>query len=245
MSATVCAECHHNMVDTGGENVCIKCGFVENGSNINESGIYDSSPVPNLFLSQAIGTGGEIPAGNDTDAVRRFFKGGLSPQKSLSCFSNACQKLKLHKHVQQEAWRLFQSISKKMPQKVAEHACIAIFHTCRKNGTSAPESIIIDAVKRSFGRKNMPTMAKMTYQHMDVIEYDGTRENEDKYYFTIVLMDRTDELKIPEDMFIKHKLYAWFLFTEAYEWDDNFKRRARRAVDQAFGLYAQSGVAKW
>ena len=233
--------CDHNVVNTEGESVCVKCGLVESYSNIDESSTGGSSPAPNLFLSQAVGTGGEIPAGSGTDAARRFFKGGLSPQKSLSCLSNTCQKLRLRRHVELDAWRLFTSISKKMPGKVAEHACVAIFYACRRSGTPAPASDIIDAVKTCFGRKGMPTMAKMIYRHMDVIEYDGTRENEGRYYFNVALMGRTADLDMSESAFAKCKLTAWVLFTGMYDWIDNYGSRAKMSVDRAFGLSAWSG----
>ena len=38
MRATVYAECSHNVVDTGGDNVCVKRGLVEDGSNMGRSG---------------------------------------------------------------------------------------------------------------------------------------------------------------------------------------------------------------
>ena len=236
MGETTCAECGHNIVTTDGENVCVKCGFVEDAPNPDDSSIYDASPVPPLYLSQSIGTGNEIPKGNDTAAVRKFFKGGLSPNRNLSCFSNACLKLDIPKRVQQEAWTLFESVCKAMPRKVAEHACIAIFHTCRKTRTAKPENEIIDAVKASFGRKTLPTMTKMTYQHMHVLVYDSSHTNEDGYYFDITLKKKTAGLKLPESVWVRCEQLAWFLYTEVYDWDDNYKRRARKAIDQAFEM---------
>ncbi len=232
----MCAECNHNFVATDGENVCVKCGFVDDAPNLDDSSIYDTSPVPPLYLTQSIGTGNEIPKGNDTAAVKKFFKGGLSPNRNLSCFSNACLKLDIPKHVQQEAWTLFASICKEMPQKIAEHACIAIFHTCRKNGAAKRDNKIIDAVKASFSRKNLPTMAKMTYQHMNVIDHDDSHTNEDRYYFSIVFNEKTDGLKLSEAAWAGCKQWAWFLYTEIYDLDDNYKRRARTAIDQAFEM---------
>ena len=196
MRAIACIECDHDIVVTDGENVCVKCGFVDNVPDMDDSSIYDGSPVPALYLTQSIGTGNEIPKSNENSAMRKFFKGGLSPHRNLSCFSNACLKLEIPKHVEQEAWSLFLSISKAMPQKIAEHACIAIFHTCRKNGSAKSDGKIINAIKASFGRKTLPTMTKMTYQHMHVMDYDGSRTNEDKYYFNIVLHEKTIDLEI-------------------------------------------------
>ena len=232
----MCAECDHNIVTTDGENVCVKCGFVDNVPDMDDSSIYDASPVPPLYLTQSIGTGNEIPKSNENAAMRKFFKGGLSPHRNLSCFSNACLKLDIPKHVQQEAWTLFLSISKAMPQKMAEHACIAIFHTCRKNGAAKPDSEIIDTVKVSFGRKTIPTMTKMTYQHMHVMDYDGSRTKEDRYYFNIVLHEKTIGLNLPEYIWTRCEQMAWYLYTEIYDWDDNYKRRAKAAINSAFAM---------
>ena len=230
------AECDHNIVATDGENVCVKCGFVDNAPNLDDSSIYDASPVPPLYLSQSIGTGNEIPKSSENAAMRKFFKGGLSPNRNLSCFSNACLKLDIPKHVQQEAWTLFTSICKAMPRKVAEHACIAIFHTCKKTGAAKPGNEIIDAVKASFDRKTLPTMTKMTYQHMRVMVYDGPCANEDRYYFDITLKKKTAGLKLPKSVWARCEQEAWFLYTEVYDGDDNYKRRARKAIDQAFEM---------
>ena len=229
-------KCGHNFATTDGESVCVKCGFVEDTPNLDDSSIYDTSPVPPLYLSQSIGTGNEIPKGNDTTAVKKFFKGGLSPNRNLSCFSNVCLKLDIPKRVQQEAWTLFASICKAMPRKVAEHACIAIFHTCRKTGTAKPGNEIIDAVRAGFGRKTLPTMTKMTYQHMHVLDYDSSRANEDRYYFSIVFNEKTYGLKLSESAWAGCGRLAWYLYTEVYDWDDNYRRRARRATDQAFAM---------
>ena len=230
----MCAECEHHIVVTDGENVCVKCGFVDSVPDMDDGSIYDGSPVPTLYLTQSIGTGNEIPKSNENAAMRKFFKGGLSPHRNLSCFSNACLKLDIPKHVEQEAWSLFLSISKAMPQKIAEHACIAIFHTCRKNGTAKPDNEIIDAIKASFGRKTLPTMTKMTYQHMHVLDYDSSRTNEDRYYFNIMLCKKTAKLELPEYIWTRCEQIAWYLYTEIYDGDDNYKRRARTAIDRAF-----------
>ena len=229
-------ECGHNFAAADGENVCVKCVFVDNAPNLDDSSIYDTSPAPPLYLSQSIGTGNGIPKSSENAAMRKFFRGGLSPHRNLSCFSNACLKLDIPKHVQQEAWELFVSISKEMPQKIAEHACIAIFHTCKKSGTAKPGNEIIDAVKASFDRKTLPTMTKMTYQYMHVVDYDGSRTNEDIYYFDITLKEKTAGLKLPESVWAGCEQEAWFLYTEVYDWDDNYKRRARKAIDQAFEM---------
>ena len=245
MSAPRYAECNHDMVGAAGENVCIKCGMVEDDSNIDYGSAYGSSPAPSLYLSQSVGTGGEIPKGGGTAAVRRYFRGGLSPQKNLSRFSNACQKLRLHKHVEQDAWRVFVTVSKKMPRKAAEHACVAIFLTCRSNGVPIPKDGIIEAVRTSFGRKSMPTMAKMIYQHMHVLVYDGSKKGEGEYYFNVALNERTAGRRIPESRYVGCKQNAWFLFTKTYSWDDSYKRRARRAVDHAFGTPARNRRPRW
>ena len=234
MRATVCSECDHNIVVTDGENVCMKCGFVDSTPDVDDSSIYDTSPVPPLYLSQSIGTGNEIPKSNENAAMRKFFKGGLSPHKNLSCFSNACLKLEIPKHVEQEAWSMFLLISRAMPQKIAEHACIAIFHTCRKNGSAKTDAKIINAIKASFGRKTLPTMTKMTYQHMHVIDYDTARTNEDRYYFNVVLHEKTLGLNIADSVWARCEKQAWYLYTEMYDYDDNYKRRARMAIEDAF-----------
>ena len=224
------------MILVDGESVCATCGIVDDSPDVDSTSIYDSSPAPNLFLSRSLGTGEEIPQGRENAAVKRFFRGGLNQERNLSRFSNACQKLQLYRHIQHDAWRMFQGISKQMPQKMAEHACLSIFHTCRRNGISTSDDEIIEAVKVSFGRKNLPSMAKIIYQHMSVLKYDGQRKNEDKYYFNLVLKKRTEGMRISKFRLAKCKRAAWFFFTEIYTFDDNYRRRARMAVDGALGM---------
>ena len=121
--------------------------------------------------------------------VRRFFRGEPSPQKSLSCLSDVCQKIQLHRHIQQDAWKMFAAISRRMPQKAAGHTRTAALHICGGNVMPVPESGIVEITRTSFGRKNPSTMARVTCQHMP--EYGGSRKNEDRYYSNAVLMERT------------------------------------------------------
>ena len=197
--------------------------------------IRDSFPAQSPCLSQPAGTGAETPKGNDTAAMGRPFRGYLSHQGDLPYVSNACQKIHLPKHVRHDARQLLASICKAMLRKVAEHACIAIFHICRKTGTAKPGNEIIDAARAGFGRKALPTIAKMTYQHMHVVDYDGSRTNGDRYY-NIVFNEKTYGVEISEAVWARCKQSAWYLYTKIYDWDDNYKRRAGRAIDQAFAM---------
>ena len=43
-------------------------------------------------------------------------------------------------------------------------------------------------------------------------------------------------MKLPESVWVRCEQLAWFLYTEVYDWDDNYKRRARTAIDQAFEM---------
>ena len=234
MGTTVCAEYGHNIAATDGESVCVKCGFADNAPNLDDSSICDTSPAPPLHLSQSIGTRNGIPKSSENAAMRKFFKGGLSPNRNLSCFSNACLKPDIPKRVQQEAWTLFESICKAMPRKIAD--CIAILHTCKKTGTAKPGNEIIDAVRAGFGRKALPTIAKMTYRHMHALDYDGSHTSEDRYYFDITLKEKTAGLKLPESVWTRCEQMARFLYTEIHDLDDNYKRRAGRTIDQAFAM---------
>lgn len=224
------------MICVEGEFVCTKCGIVESLPDVSNISIYDSSPDPNLFLSQSIGTGEEIPRSSDTASIKKYFKGGLFQQKNLSCFSNACQKLNIPRHTRQDAWKKFQGMCKKMAGHTAEHACVSIFNACRRDGAPVTEDEIIEAVKISFGRKNLPSMAKIIYQHLSVLGHDESRENDDRYYFNIVLKERTKNLRISESRFARCERMAWFFFTEIYMFEGNYKRRARVSVDNAFGM---------
>lgn len=227
--------CRHSLLEVDGESVCALCGAVDDARVVDRAGEYDSSPAPNLFLSRSVGTGKEIPRG-DRSAAGRYFRGGISPQRNLSCFSNACQKIGVSDHVRQDAWRMFRAMCRKAAGSTAEHACVSLFHACREGGTSVTEDEIVDAVMICFGRKSMPSMTRMNYRHMGLVEYGRQCGGEDRYYFNVVLRERTAGLSMPEQSLNRRKRDAWFLFTEIFAEDDNRRRRARRSVDMAFGL---------
>ena len=188
MSEDACTGCGCNKTNAYCKSTCVKRCVVKDDSNLDDTHIYDPSPPPNLYLPQSTWTCGETPRGVGMATVRRFFRGGPSPQKSLSRLSNVCQKIQLHRHIQQDAWKMFAAISRRMPQKVAGHTRTAALHICGGDVMPVPGSGIVEITRTSFGRKNPSTMARMTCQHMP--EYGGSRKNEDRYYFNAVLMER-------------------------------------------------------
>ena len=207
MSEDACTGCDRNKTNAYCKSAYVKRGVVKDDSNLDDTHIYDPSPPPNLYLSQSTGTCGEVPRGVGMATVRRFFRGEPSPQKSLSRLSNVCQKIQLHKHIQQNTWKMFAAISRRMPQEAAGHTRTAALHICGGNVMSVPGSGIVEATKTSFGRKNPSTMARMTCQHMP--EYGGSRKNEDRYYFNAILMERAAGGNAMDSGFARCKRTAW------------------------------------
>ena len=226
---------HERILRSDGEDVCTKCGAVLDSQSIDDAGTGDQSPsAPNLFLDKALGSREGMPKMDGTAAARRYFSGRTSGEKTLSRFSNVCEKLGLPRHVRDDAWGRFSRTSRQVPRRKAEQACIAILHACIDGETAVTDEEIVDAVKKYFNRKKIPSMAKIVHLLMDVLGHNGAKDYS-KYVFNTMLKKLTGDLGMSEAELARHKKFAWSLFTEIYD-EENPKRRARSAIENAFGL---------
>ena len=218
-----------------GENTCTDCGIVKGAEYVGDNIYRNVDTHPNLFITHSLGTKNDVPGMEGMAAVKRYFKGGMGNERVLSCFSNACEKLTMPEYARVDAYNRFMGICRQMLQKTAEHACMAIFRVCRGDGIPIPDGAIIEAVRVSFGRKKMPSMAKMVYQHMHIIESDHMNGGEDKYYFYLVLKQRLRHSCLEEHDYNTRLKIAWYLYQDVYK-AGNHSSRAREAIDHAFGF---------
>ena len=226
---------HESVVHSDGEAVCAKCGAVVDGPNANGAGTGGpSSPTPGLFPSRSLGSKEEMPEMDGTAAARRYFRGGTSDERTLSCFSNVCEKLDLPQHVWNDAWERFLRTSRQIPPRKAEHACIAILYACMDGETAVTDGEIISAVKTHFGRKRIPSMAKIVHRLAHVLGDDGAKDRV-KYEFNTMLKRLTADPGMRWDRPDRRKRFAWSLFTDVYK-DGSPKSRARNAIEHAFEL---------
>ena len=227
--------CRHQSVSCiDGENACTNCGVVFGAEYVNENIYRNANAQPNLFVSRSLGTRNDVPSMAGMEGVKRYFRGGMSDERTLSCFSNVCEKLRLPQHIHVDAHNRFERICKQVVQKTAGHACVAIFRTCRSHGIPIPESDIIGAVRVSFGRKKMVSMTKPVYQHMHVDKEEGGDKGE-RYYFYLILHRRHKDGSMPEREYHVRLSMAWFLFCNAFR-HGTISSRARRSIDHAFAM---------
>ena len=224
--------CRHDKISCiDGENACTDCGVVFGAEQVNENIYRNSSTQPNLFVSKSLGTRNDVPSMEGMDGVKRYFRGGMSDGRTLSCFSNVCEKLSLPQHIRVDAHNRFGRICKQVSQKTAEHACVAVFRACRGRGIPIPEEEIIEAVRVSFGRKKMASMTKIVYQHMHV-DKDGGDKGE-KYYFYLILNRCLKGMRLTERERTRRIALAWHMFCTMP--DGTINSRARHAIHAEFG----------
>ena len=274
-AAQIGAECPHtNVVDADGEIVCTSCGIVitddaltalheshDRDATANSSlpqswGGADSESKPNLYVTNVLGSANAIPRMNDMKLVSLYCKGGIESGKDrrnktlLSKFSNTCEKMDFSQAQAQTAWKMFQRASKDAsPRKMAESAAWAIYKTCQMYSIPLTAGEILDIVKSNFGRKNMPDMLKILYNHMpktdESLDDDAAATaaapamsasrgaGNDLYYFALNMRQLLKGRKFSPDMYASAKNDAWRMYTEVFK-AGNPNIRARKSIMLAF-----------
>lgn len=226
---------HVNMIHDNGEIVCTKCGVVMDRTV--EAEMMPDNSRANLYELKEVGSRNALPdmqfgQSRSSLDVRRYFR-GRNVRRTLSDFSNFCEKLALPISAQQRAWRLYcRAQTSGSRQGAAEHACWAVHNTCRAMGIPKSDVEIIGVAKVVYGRAGLPDMFTIAYRHMDVpgAAISGT----DAYYFNLNLRKIVAGLSLTKTEFVACKNEAWKLFLNVFV-EGSPDYRARRAISTAFG----------
>ena len=165
------------VVTESNEIVCKSCGVVLGMDDIIED---STESAVNLFQ--------EIQPGCKPVKIEATSR--IHEQKlALSSFSNACNKLKLPRHVSLDAWNMYSKLDKNTNFSTAEKASFALFVACRRHSIPKSDIEIQKSIKFAFSLSRMPTMfkvfslVKVTAKEELKIKCDG--DNHLNYYLNV------------------------------------------------------------
>lgn len=137
------------VITESNEIVCKSCGVVLGIDDTIEDG---TESTVNLFQ--------EIQPGCKPVKIEATSR--IHEQKlALSSFSNACNKLKLPRHVSLDAWNMYAKLDKNTNFSTAEKASFALFVACRRHSIPKSDTEIQKSIKFAFSLNRMPTMFKV------------------------------------------------------------------------------------
>lgn len=180
-----------HIVTESNEIVCKACGVVLGIDNATED---STESAVNLFQ--------EIQPGCKPVKIEATSR--IHEQKlALSSFSNACNKLKLPRHVSLDAWNMYSKLDKNTNFSTAEKASFALFVACRRHSIPKSDIEIQKSIKFAFSLSRMPTMikvfslVKVTAKEELKIKCDG--DNHLNYYLNVytskVPQQKRDEVR--------------------------------------------------
>jgi hypothetical protein len=250
--------CKHSAITTTDiDKVCNECGMVIEENIESTSTIYDNvaDNTANLYEIKSLGSKQIIPEMAETTLLRMFYKGGQSPKvdKDLSQFSNTCAKLQVPFAAQRYAWNEFSKyVGKDETRKIAEYACLFIYHACKKHGYPVTDDEVINAAKICFGRKKIRSMIKIGYMFLnakknfnkDTLEFINSYNGlYDEYYFNINWKKMTKGMELTELKYNQKKALAW-KYTKSVFREGTFDKRSKRAIGAVFKINKLKGGRK-
>ncbi|TBR11822.1 MAG: hypothetical protein EPO62_01145 [Candidatus Nitrosotenuis sp.] len=173
-----CGHRHEDQVITeSNEIVCKACGVILGMDDVTED---STESAVNLFQ--------EIQPGCKPVKIEATSR--IHEQKlALSSFSNACNKLKLPRHVSLDAWNMYSKLDKNTNFSTAEKASFALFVACRRHAIPKSDIEIQKSIRFAFSLSRMPTMfkvfslVKITAKEELRIKCDG--DNHLDYYLNV------------------------------------------------------------
>lgn len=233
-------ECkHERVVENSHESVCSTCGMVLASMSLEDP--MEGKSTTNLYERHSIGGRDLLPKMDASIALKRYFHNNVGDDdtiknsRTLSKFSNTCQKLNMEKSVSEFALLLFRRGKKKMGAR--DHPLVAvwaIYNSCRSFGVPISEDEMMVAVLFEFNRKYLPDMTKILYKMMGVEKPDIDPARAEEYHFKLVLRDMIGGEEYKKSDYNHNYNLAWSIYKSGSR-DGSYRTRARDAINAVFG----------
>ena len=239
LAATNCN--HDTIVTKSDDTICEKCGIVLNPEYEYESP-FEGNSVTNLYERHSVGSRDMVPKTGETERIRAYFHNNIDVHdsknkiRSLSCFSNCCQKLGLDRAASEYSLILFRRGKRAFgPRQHPIVAVWAIYKACQMYGIPISDHEIKTTVKFEFQRKYLPDMTRILYMLMSKNVTAPEAADNEEYHFRLALRKIVGGMTFGESEYAEKIANAWNLYKNVYN-DGSCKARSRQSIMQAFGV---------
>ena len=233
---------HDDIVESGGETVCTKCGVVLD--MITAEPAQQSTSITNLFERHTIGGKNIFPKIGTNSELRRYMRGShtnIHDEKTkkemavLSKFSNCCESLGLLDAASEYAFALFSRARKSWNARQWPYMAVwALYRSSQAHAIPNSAKEISSVVCAKFNRSSMPDITKILYQVNDIDV--APTANYSKYNFRLTFKEALAGRTFHSDAaYAEIEENAWYLYNNVYI-KGTLKIRAKKAIAVAFGV---------
>ena len=240
--------CRHErtVMADGHETVCRDCGTVVDANRVEEDP-PGTGRSHHLYGRHTLGSADPVPAmqlGKDRDSaeLKRYIPHRIEGRaaRTVSRITGICNALHLPDSLQEDILHRYQRIraSGCVDGMTPESVALAVYHSVKERAVAVSDRQIITAVKMAFGRRKMPSLARIAYRLADAGGADCTNPRGDRYFFNLMLRRVLRGTTWNRIEYERNQQRAWELYRDVYTAGGR-KTRLRQAIEAAFGVRDQ------
>ena len=236
--------CRHGstVVADGHETVCRDCGTVVDARRVEEAP-PGAGQSYHMYGRHSLGSADPVPAmrlgeGRDSCELRRYMPHRMEGRaaRTVSRIAGVCDALRLPGSLQEDVLHRYRRIRAggRACGMTPECVALAVYRAAMDRAVAVSDRQITEAVKLAFGRRKMPSLARIAYRLGGAAGAGGGARG-DRYSFNLMLHRVLRGTTWGRIEYERNSKRAWDLYLEVYTAGGR-KARLRQAIAAAFGV---------